>query len=337
MMLLMNLRRISGLRWSESRWSESRWSEPRSSKPRRFGRRWLQFLRMRVLALLMSVIGVTALAVPMAARAADCPAGDECNSNEPQKELVCPRGTRKQAGACLELVVPEFASLTRKGDDFECWRGYVLQGGACARIEVPEHADLDESGHAWRCRRGFVQTGDRCDVLQVPENASLDTSGNGWTCWRGYQRSGSACERVRVPPYASLNEAGNGWECWAGYRAEQDECIRLPMDKYVEALADERGSVERPQGLRGPDAATDAPSAAGDGSAADSPRGSVRSAGLCGGEYVVGTLEISGNIARGRLGGESGQSFLFEGRVDAERVEGEDESGRSCTLIRKAR
>ena len=132
-----------------------------------------------------------------------------------------------------------------------------------------------------------------------------------------------------MPRYANLDASGHAWECWPGYRATNDACERLDPKAYSAAVAASRREVDTNED------ASDA---------AKEPRATIRAAGLCNEEYVVGELEAdpatSGSdvtVVRGRLGGESGGSFEFEGELDGSgRLEGVDDRGRCCNLIPSA-
>ena len=305
-----------------------------SSRPR-MGRGpdpWLHGAWLPGLAALLFLAGLASLTAAKAAAAAeDCVEGTKlengrCVPVARSADARCPRGTRRAGSSCEAIRVPEFASLNSAGSDFECWRGYERSVDTCRAIAVPENADLDSTGHGWKCRRGYRADGDACVGLEVPANASLDSSGNDWECWRGFRREGNECERVVVPRYANLDASGHAWECWPGYRALNDACERLDPKAYSAAIAASRREVDADEDASDP---------------AKEPRATIRAAGLCNEEYVAGELEaapgISGTdvrVVRGRLGGESGSSFEFEGELDGSgRLEGVDDRGRSCNLI----
>ncbi len=259
-----------------------------------------------------------------------CATDSEASSTPPTR---CPRGSRRVGGECRPVAVPEFGSLNASGNDFTCWRGYVRQDERCVRLNVPDNAQLDGTGQAWTCVRGYRQRGESCERIEVPSNASLDESGNDWACWRGFRRTRGACARIQVPPYASLTESGDAWECWTGYRMQNNACVQLDRQAYGDALEAERAArALDDSGTRDPDA-TGSPTRRATEREDEPEPVQVRAAGLCGDEYVVGTLAASGDTAEGTLGGESGASFRFEGRRSEQRVEGRDDRNRDCTLI----
>jgi hypothetical protein len=56
--------------------------------------------------------------------------------------------------------------LDKWGHNWRCKRGYKPQGDKCVDVIVPENASLDFSGNNWRCNSGFCRSDDRCVPCQ---------------------------------------------------------------------------------------------------------------------------------------------------------------------------
>jgi len=79
------------------------------------------------------------------------------------------------------------------GSGWKCDRGYHKSGNKCVQVKVPDNASIDMYGSGWKCDRGYHKSGNKCVQVKVPKNASIDLYGNGWKCDKGFKRSGNSC------------------------------------------------------------------------------------------------------------------------------------------------
>lgn len=196
----------------------------------------------RLIARMAVVAGLIAsFAFPAFAQDAPMPANATARSYGEGWE--CDRGYRRDADACLAVIVPENAYATNRtyGKGWECLHGFQeVDDAACFEVVVPEGGYLDPSGQKWSCLRGYMKVDDVCLKIDLPPNAYLSDRGFGsaWLCDRGYEVDGDTCAAIAVPENAFLNGSAHGqpWTCERGYFERDDTCeaVVVPANAYFD-------------------------------------------------------------------------------------------------------
>jgi len=128
------------------------------------------------------------------------------------------------------------------GSGWKCDRGYHKSGNKCVQVKVPDNASIDMYGSGWKCDRGYHKSGNKCVQVKVPKNASIDLYGNGWKCDKGFKRSGNSCtamtqkelRRHREKKRAAIAEIQrrraqgvSGDDCETEHKTNAEVCVEI--------------------------------------------------------------------------------------------------------------
>ncbi|MDZ7632223.1 MAG: hypothetical protein U5K74_12985 [Gemmatimonadaceae bacterium] len=91
-----------------------------------------------------------------------------------------------RARVLQRLVGPEAISANRAVAEvgvpqsiFSWWLASARSGTGlrCIEVVVPENASLDYMGHSSKCDRGFRRRNANCESFEIPANARVDNTG----------------------------------------------------------------------------------------------------------------------------------------------------------------